>query len=189
MNGSIVVTGAARGIGRAIAERLAANPSFTVIGVDLAPELALAGDIVAVQVDLTSPRVLPAAPRVPELRAEFLGDSDQRVQLVLSDVSLGHTEDFYVRVFLDQPDADVTTSTDSPGFVGEFSFFGHAHDGHAPLGRYSLDATAALTRVGRGSGNPVVSLVLVPYAGRQPRTTRLDVGSIELTLARGSIED
>ncbi|MEE8375390.1 MAG: SDR family oxidoreductase [Acidimicrobiia bacterium] len=54
MNGSIVVTGAARGIGRAIAERLAANPSFTVIGVDLAPELALAEDIVGVQVDLTS---------------------------------------------------------------------------------------------------------------------------------------
>ena len=55
MNGSIVVTGAARGIGRAIAERLAANPSFTVIGVDLTPELALANDdIVAVQVDLTT---------------------------------------------------------------------------------------------------------------------------------------
>ena len=54
MNGSIVVTGAARGIGRAITGRLAANPSFTVIGVDIAPELALAEDIVAVQVDLTS---------------------------------------------------------------------------------------------------------------------------------------
>lgn len=54
MNGAIVVTGAARGIGRAIAERLAANPSFTVIGVDLAPELGLANaDIVPVQVDLT----------------------------------------------------------------------------------------------------------------------------------------
>lgn len=56
MNGSIVVTGAARGIGRAIAERLAANPSFVVIGVDLAPELALtAENIVPVQVDLTDP--------------------------------------------------------------------------------------------------------------------------------------
>jgi 3-oxoacyl-[acyl-carrier protein] reductase len=55
VNGSIVVTGAARGIGRAIAERLAANPSFTVIGVDLAPELGLANaDIVPVQVDLTA---------------------------------------------------------------------------------------------------------------------------------------
>jgi NAD(P)-dependent dehydrogenase (short-subunit alcohol dehydrogenase family) len=54
VNGSIVVTGAARGIGRAIAERLAANPSFTVIGVDLAPELGLANaEIQPVQVDLT----------------------------------------------------------------------------------------------------------------------------------------
>jgi 3-oxoacyl-[acyl-carrier protein] reductase len=55
MNGSIIVTGAARGIGRAIAERLSANPSVTVIGVDIAPELGLAGDnIVPVQVDLTT---------------------------------------------------------------------------------------------------------------------------------------
>ena len=55
MTGSIVVTGAARGIGRAISERLAANPSFTVIGVDMTPELGLAdADIVPVQVDLTT---------------------------------------------------------------------------------------------------------------------------------------
>jgi 3-oxoacyl-[acyl-carrier protein] reductase len=55
VTGTVVVTGAARGIGRAIAERLAANPSFTVIGVDLAPELAMAdGAIVPVQVDLTT---------------------------------------------------------------------------------------------------------------------------------------
>jgi NAD(P)-dependent dehydrogenase (short-subunit alcohol dehydrogenase family) len=54
MNGSIVVTGAARGIGRAIAEKLAANPSFTVIGVDLGAELGLAENLVPVQVDLTS---------------------------------------------------------------------------------------------------------------------------------------
>ena len=54
MNGSIVVTGAARGIGRSIAERLAANPLFTVIGVDLAPELAMYEEITPVQVDLTT---------------------------------------------------------------------------------------------------------------------------------------
>lgn len=54
MNGSIVVTGAARGIGRAIAEKLASTGPFTVIGVDLAPELALSEQITPVQVDLTS---------------------------------------------------------------------------------------------------------------------------------------
>jgi 3-oxoacyl-[acyl-carrier protein] reductase len=55
VTGSIVVTGAARGIGRAIAGRLAANPSFTVIGVDLSPELELAdAELVPVQIDLTT---------------------------------------------------------------------------------------------------------------------------------------
>jgi 3-oxoacyl-[acyl-carrier protein] reductase len=67
VNGSIVVTGAARGIGRAIAERLAANPSFTVIGVDLAPELGLADvDIVPVQVDLTNDKGVTAVTEAVE---------------------------------------------------------------------------------------------------------------------------
>jgi NAD(P)-dependent dehydrogenase (short-subunit alcohol dehydrogenase family) len=54
VNGVIVVTGAARGIGRAIAEKLSDSGPFTVVGVDLAPELGLSETIVPVQVDLTS---------------------------------------------------------------------------------------------------------------------------------------
>jgi NAD(P)-dependent dehydrogenase (short-subunit alcohol dehydrogenase family) len=54
VNGTIVVTGAARGIGRSIAEKMASTGPFTVIGVDIAPELALAETITPVQVDLTS---------------------------------------------------------------------------------------------------------------------------------------
>lgn len=54
MKGSIVVTGAARGIGRAISDKLAGTQSFTVIGVDLAPELGLSENIIPVQVDLTT---------------------------------------------------------------------------------------------------------------------------------------
>jgi NAD(P)-dependent dehydrogenase (short-subunit alcohol dehydrogenase family) len=54
MNGVVVVTGAARGIGRVIAEKMASTGPLTVIGVDLAPELALAEQITPVQVDLTS---------------------------------------------------------------------------------------------------------------------------------------
>lgn len=53
MNGTIVVTGAARGIGRAIAEKMADTGPLTVVGVDVAPELALAETIIPVQVDLT----------------------------------------------------------------------------------------------------------------------------------------
>jgi 3-oxoacyl-[acyl-carrier protein] reductase len=75
VNGSIVVTGAARGIGRAIAARLAANPSFTVVGVDLSPELGLTDhDIVPVQVDLTSDDGVAAVrTAVEEVGAPLLG--------------------------------------------------------------------------------------------------------------------
>ncbi|HEY5889421.1 MAG TPA: SDR family oxidoreductase [Acidimicrobiia bacterium] len=54
MKGTIVVTGAARGIGRVLAEKLAESGPFTVVGVDLSPELGLSEAIVPVQLDLTS---------------------------------------------------------------------------------------------------------------------------------------
>lgn len=74
MNGTIVVTGAARGIGRSISQRLAANPLFTVIGVDLAPELAMSDDIIPVQVDLTTDEGVDAvAAAVDETDLPLLG--------------------------------------------------------------------------------------------------------------------
>ncbi len=74
MRGVIVVTGAARGIGRAIAERLAANPSFTVIGVDLSPELAMAEKLTPVQVDLTTDDGIATVGRaVEEAEGPLLG--------------------------------------------------------------------------------------------------------------------
>ena len=54
MSGVVVVTGAARGIGKAIAEAASGDDSVTVVGVDIADELA-GGDVAPVQVDLTHP--------------------------------------------------------------------------------------------------------------------------------------
>ena len=74
MNGTVVVTGAARGIGRVIAETLRDTGPFTVVGVDIAPELALSEGIVPVQIDLTAsdgPEAVKAA--VEETGLPLLG--------------------------------------------------------------------------------------------------------------------
>ncbi|MEX0864254.1 MAG: SDR family oxidoreductase [Acidimicrobiia bacterium] len=55
MKGTIVVTGAARGIGRAITERLTTGGPFTVVAADISPELAsIEGNVVQVETDLTT---------------------------------------------------------------------------------------------------------------------------------------
>jgi NAD(P)-dependent dehydrogenase (short-subunit alcohol dehydrogenase family) len=74
MKGTVVVTGAARGIGRVIAETLRDTGPFSVVGVDIAPELALSEGIVPVQVDLTAsdgPEAVKAA--VEETGLPLLG--------------------------------------------------------------------------------------------------------------------
>ncbi len=74
MKGAIVVTGAARGIGRTIAEKLVQTGPFTVVGVDLAAELALSEAITPVQVDLTSTEGIDAvAETVAKLDVPLLG--------------------------------------------------------------------------------------------------------------------
>lgn len=55
MRGTFVVTGAAGGIGRAIVETLTAAGPFTIVAVDMSPDLAtLEGDVIPAQVDLTT---------------------------------------------------------------------------------------------------------------------------------------
>jgi tyrosinase len=87
---------------------------------------------------------------------------------------LPSTNDFFVRVFLNLPAADGSTSTDDAHYAGSFAFFG-THDpgeeGHGGKREFLVDVTDTLQGLkGRGeltSGNALsVQLVAVPVTGK-----------------------
>jgi len=51
------------------------------------------------------------------------GGSRNRIVLTVSEVEVPLKRDFYVRVFLNKPDASADTSIDDPHFAGSFGFF------------------------------------------------------------------
>ena len=112
--------------------------------------------------------------------------------LTLEGVTLGHTEDFHVRLFLDQPDSGPGTPPEDPGFAGGFAFFAHVehHPGEggahpAATGSYLLDVTPALRRLTPTGGPMELSLVLIPFADRTPQTRSLRLAGVELGLIDG----
>ncbi|TGY89015.1 hypothetical protein E5163_07745 [Marinicauda algicola] len=82
-------------------------------------------------------------------------------------------ESFFVRVFLNLPEANAQTSTDSPHYAGSFGFFEDpdAHAGHDAGRAFRVDLTPGLRRLSQAGrlGNAVaIQLVAVPMPGREP---------------------
>lgn len=141
MNGVIVVTGAARGIGRVIAEKLATTGPFTIVGVDLAPELALSELISPVQVDLTSadgPRTVREAVERHDLpllglvnnagitrdsRLVNMSDGDFRAVL---DVNLGATYRLTSELAPLMGDGTAIVNIASRSYLGNFGQFNYS---------------------------------------------------------------
>ena len=103
-----------------------------------------------------------------------LVESDRAAERVFASIEsakLPPTNDFFIRVFLNLPDANVHTSTDDPHYAGSFAFFGtqgEGEGGHHGKTDFLVNVTDALKRIGRtGSPNGGISiqLVAVPVTG------------------------
>ena len=87
------------------------------------------------------------------------------------------TNDFFVRVFINLPDANADTSTDDPHFAGSFAFFGThgpGHGDHAPKTEFLVYVTDTLQRLraigALSEGEPIsVQLVAAPIAAELER--------------------
>jgi tyrosinase len=113
--------------------------------------------------------------------------------LNLDGVQAPEKAEFYVRVFVNKPDAVAETPISDPHYAGSFGFFqdsrempGMAAGAEHPKFGYVVDLNPTLRRLNEGglSGSQLqVTLVPVPYTGRKAQGQRLNIGKLELGVA------
>ena len=132
------------------------------------------------------------------LMSALQGGPHTRLVLTVGDVQMPPKRDFFVRVFLNKPDASGATPIDDPHFAGSFGFFfdesamkGHETGGTmpgAPLTGFLVDVTPTLQKLNQAgslsSNQAQVSLVPVPYERRETAGEHLTLGRLELAVAR-----
>jgi tyrosinase len=134
------------------------------------------------------------------LRDVLEGSTKNRAVLTVADVDIPEKRDFFVRVFIDKPDASAGTSIDDPHYAGSFGFFfdetvlrnhpgGHAETGMSgrPKTGYLVDITSTLRKLNQAgslsSEKVDVSFVAVPYGNREAKG-HLTLQRLELGVAR-----
>lgn len=133
---------------------------------------------------------------VPQL-ADITRRSSLRLLLRVQPQELPATGEFFVRVFVNLPQAGPDTPIDVPQYAGSFAFFNDpdAHSHHGPEGAegnaaFLVDLGAVLHRLRAGGaalGDSVgVHLVAVPQRPGAMRTQALKVRALELQLVESS---
>jgi tyrosinase len=114
--------------------------------------------------------------------------SGNRALLMLEGMSMNHTEDFSVRVFLDHPYATADTSSEDPHFANAFAFFDHEatgdHHHGGNRGTFVVDLSDVLKRLDFDGDTLETLVLLVPFHGRHPRTRTLSISSAELRVVK-----
>ncbi len=115
------------------------------------------------------------------------------IQMAIEGIQVPSRPQVLVRVFLNKPDADASTSFKDPHYAGNFSFFTHdgpdqaqPHAQHGPTTQL-LDVTRALHRLqATGEYKPTdplkVTLLAVPIAEGRQTATQLPFQKVSLTV-------
>jgi len=151
---------------------------------------------------LARPLSIPTNIRASRLSEKLLASKrGERTFLRVKHAHMPDTSDFYIRVFLNFPRANASTSEKDPHYAGSYAFFGtranhpEGHKGSHSKTEFLVnisDAIEALSRKGLLGSNERISVQLVAVpAPRQkfsrPRS-RLKIDNVDISLSRAIVE-
>jgi tyrosinase len=129
---------------------------------------------------------------IDEFSAILSGPSNDRVLLSIKNMTQPATNDVFIRVFVNKPDANQQTPIDDPNYAGSFYFFTHGnkeHHGHHPKPDFIVDITKTLKqlqsteKLTNFKGGIQINLVAVPIAGVTMETRSLRIEDLELSVS------
>lgn len=125
----------------------------------------------------------------------------ERTFLRIRHAEMPETSDFFIRVYLNMPEANAQTSTKDPHYAGSYAFFGTRADhpeGHkGSHGKTDFlinisNAVERLTREGVLGANETLSVQLVAVPAPKQRIakpeSRLRINAVEISLSRAIVE-
>lgn len=140
----------------------------------------------AQQLELTTR--IPVSAGIPieseAVSAAILNTGQERLVLRVDTVTPPRTESFFVRVFIDMPDANPQTPIEDPHYAGSFAFFTDAGHPESGAGGYVVELSAALRRLNAQPETAVdVTMVAVPIQTGPATTDSLTIRGLSLELA------
>jgi tyrosinase len=109
----------------------------------------------AMEVEAGQPVSAPIELEPAQFRSALESTAPNRLLLILGDVELPKQADYFVRVFLNKPDASPETPITDPHFAGSFAFFfdeKHTTEHGAPKAGFVVDVTDSLRELNRSGG-------------------------------------
>lgn len=129
-----------------------------------------------------------------EFHRALISESSRRLLLTLGGAELPDKADYFVRVFVNKPDASAETPLGDPHYAGSFAFFfdesAHQHGSEAPTSKpgYIVEIGETLRRLNSAGSLPTdqVSIQLIPvtFPNRAAKPNRFSVQSLELGIVK-----
>ena len=118
---------------------------------------------------------------------DAIQSGQNRMLLTIGEVEFPQRNDFFIRVFVNKPDASAATSTDDPHYAGSFAMFFDDREDPMQHGKaaFLVDVTDTLRRLNQ-SGTLTnlqqagIQLVAAPFPHHELRPQKLTIGRVEL---------